>query len=123
MSDMKSLELLRALLRQTVAGQVAWKAADEKGTEFHAELGDYGLHLRTRFDRDYPDSPDYFLTIIDSHGREVEVISNISLRPLSDEKDADGRTPYATFSELYDAARRLALGVDDAIDSLLKKLG
>ena len=120
MHEQKSLELVKALYKRSQAGRLEWKPVDNN--QLRTELGEFTLDLLRVHDQDYPDEPDYFLTLVDSQGRDVETISNISLRPLMDQKDEDGLNPYQLFRLTFEHARRKAFGVDAAVDSVLKKL-
>ena len=120
MSDDKALNLVRLLYKRTTAGSIDWQYA--RKDEVSASVDEYSLVLRRQEDQDYPEQPDYFLTLVDSQGRNIETISNISLRPLMDRVGDEGLNPYQLLAETYRLARRKALGVDEALDSVLKRL-
>jgi len=126
MSDEKAFEralaLLHTLHSRTREGKVNWQETDDTRT-FQTESGDFDLRIRLLPDRDYPDQPDYALEVFrrDS-GRKIDTISNVTLRPVMDQKTPDGLNPYAVLEQLYEMARRKALRVDDVLDSILQTL-
>jgi hypothetical protein len=125
MSDDKTLErslaLVHALYKRTRDGAVDWQ---DVGTVdmFDAAFGDFRLRIRLVYDPDYPNEPDYLLDVMNAHGGTIETISNISLRPLSDRLTNEGLNPYTVLRQIFDMARRKALNVDEAIESILGEL-
>jgi hypothetical protein len=118
----RSLALLQALYAKTSRGETAWQETINSRT-FEAFLGDFVLRLRLIPDADYPDRPDYALTVVRAaDGKEVDTISNASLRPVMDRTTADGLNPYAVLERTYMLARRQALNVDETLDTILRQL-
>jgi hypothetical protein len=118
----KDLALVQTLYERTRAGAVEWQeTSDRRG--FETRLANFELRLQMIPDQNYPDDPDYELLVIDvSSGTEIERISNTSLRPVMDQKTEDGLTPYKLLVRTYEMARRQALRVDDALETILEKL-
>lgn len=128
MTDEKSrerqLSLLDALHARSREGRVNWMETEANNTNwFMAESGNFLLKIGEIFDPDYPESPDYALVITNAtNGKEIERISNISLRPVSDRDTPEGLNPYTLLQQIHEMARRKALRVDDVLESLLENL-
>lgn len=121
MTDDKALELAQSLHRRTLEDKIEWT---EGGSDraFQASFGNFAVEVREVPDRDYPDQPDYSIAVRDALGREIEQITNVTLRPVMDRTTAEGLNPYAVLQETYRLARRKALGYDKALDSILEQL-
>lgn len=115
----KDLALVQALYLRTKDGALDWKP---QGNRFRAESGGYVILVGSTVDSDFPNDPDYYVSLSDVSGVELERISNVSLRPVSDLKGPDGLTAYKLLSEIYQMARRKALRVDQVIDNVLASL-
>jgi hypothetical protein len=109
MSYPKLIELVKKLQQVTSTTGLNWKTTEAEGV-FQASLADYTVRLDMRRSR-MADGDEYFVSIFNWGGELVE--------ELGDE-DAEGMFPV--MKELYELARRQALGVDKAIDSILKDL-
>jgi hypothetical protein len=121
MTDEKALELIHSLHRRTLQGKVAWVAGRTQKS-FRMEFGAFSLEIQEIPDQDYSDAPDFAVIIFDSSGREVETISNVTLRPLKDRLMDNGLNPYAVLQETYKVARRKALGFDQTLDMIIDEL-
>lgn len=117
-----ALALVQNLYSRTREGEIDWHDTGLDRT-FEATLGDYSLLLTQVPDRDYPDQPDYQLRVLSNVSqKEVERISNTSLRPVMDRSTEEGLNPYNLLDRTYELARRKALGVDRALESILESL-
>ncbi len=126
MSEEKALEqslaVIEALYRQTRERKLQWNETSNPRL-FTTEFGDFTIESRAIPDSDYSDKPDYEIDIINTTtGRTIETISNISLRPVMDRTTKEGLNPYSLLEQIYSTARRQALKVDDALESLLHSL-
>lgn len=119
MADRKLLTLVDRLHRKTLAGQVPWTETTSQN-EYAANFSGLSLSIKTLFDPDWPDKPDYVVKILNTEGRLVEEFSNVELSTLV--TDAEPH-PYKLLEEIYRGARRIAMGVDNALDLLLNELG
>jgi len=118
----KALALVQTLHARTRDGRLDWRETGDEQT-FETELADFRLRIKLTQDRDYPDEPDYKLIVFKKDsGREIERISNVTLRPVMDRTTADGLNPYALLGETHEMARRQALRVDDALERILETL-
>jgi hypothetical protein len=120
----KELALVQTLYAKTRAGAVTWEEALDApfNAGFQTQLGNFKLRLRQIPDRDYPDQPDYELLVEDYSGKELEKISNTSLRPVMDRTTPDGLSPYNLLDRTYEIARRQALRIDEALETILEDL-
>lgn len=121
MSDTSLLILLSRLLKRTRENKIDWEPV-RNSDEFRANFGDYAVTIAKRPDPEYPEQPDYALTILDSESRPVEEVTNLSLAEIAEERDPNDPHPYTAMAELYERARRTALGADKAIRSILEDL-
>ncbi len=126
MTDDKTLETALALVQNLYArtreGEVDWQETGHDRT-FEATLGDFVLRMTQVPDSDYPDQPDFELRVLSNLTRkEIEKITNGSLRPVMDRSTAEGLNPYNLLDSTYEMARRKALGADRALESLLQSL-
>lgn len=130
-SLLKDLKLVETLYRRTVAGELAWSHLEEDSAAVWVPVGNHSLVIREIPDPEYPDEPDYELRIYGepllvaklTQAAPIQIVSNRSLRPVSDRKSEDGLTPYALLSKTYGHARRIAYNVDETVDAVLAALG
>ncbi|NWE39590.1 hypothetical protein HX875_08950 [Pseudomonas yamanorum] len=109
MSYPKIARLIETLLSQTEAGTLQW-AQTEKSEVFQASFPRYSIRI-------YPENssnfqPDYFLQILNEVGEIVEVVSDPDLRDVMD-------MAFTKMQNLYEGARRSAMGVESALDEIL----
>lgn len=119
----RHLALIKALHKRTREGKLNWQETNRLKW-FMVESSDLLLEIGEIFDPDYPEQPDYALVITDPQSKkEIERISNTTLRPVSDRTTEEGLSPYTVLQQIHGMARRKALHVDDALDSLIETLG
>lgn len=126
MSQERSLEralaLVQALHARTREGRVDWRETHD-ARMFATESGDFDISVRQVPDKEFPDQPDYKLEVVSrSTGRTIETISNVTLRPVMDRITSEGLNPYVVLEQTYEMARRKALRVDDALETILDSL-
>jgi hypothetical protein len=120
MKNPKYRELIKRLLEQTKRDVITWKITSEKNT-FNALFTGFTVQISSSWE--YSDEIGepleiYHVRIFNADGDEIAVIE-----PIDFEKgDFDERYPYYTFEDLFGWARSKAMGVDMAVDSLLKQL-
>jgi len=108
MSDSKIVRLIQGVVRQTDAGKIKWEVTETEET-FQASFPNYSIRLS------YSESnmgKDYWLTIINDEGLVIESVSDVQIK-----SELEGS--YRIMESLYVNARRVALGVDKALDELL----
>ena len=116
MSYPKMVYLVQKLYRRTDDGTAEWEETDIEGV-FQAPFPEYTVRLSMHSpDGHVPGSEDYVLSILNARGLKIEEVSDVDLA----EDLADS---YEVMKHLYRAARRKAMGVDQALDSILAALG
>jgi hypothetical protein len=118
--EQQAYKLVKQLYARTLAGKVRWEP--EGSVKVRTTFDPYSLVMYSVKDPEFPDSPDYFIEVVDDMDRTVETISNYTLQPFMEEK-FDDLNPYQLFSRLFLTARRNALGADRALGAILQQLG
>ncbi len=122
MTEQKLWELIKKICHQTQEGKITWDATVSKNRfqtafpKFTVEIGEYETSGQYG-----EESMDYRLTINDESGKALESISDVDVQTKITPTLPPGRA-FATMRDLYNNARRRALGVDAAIDALLSSL-
>jgi len=116
MSYPQMVYLVQKLYRRTDDGSVEWGETEIEGV-FQAAFSEYTVCISMQSpDGHVPGSEDYVLSILNDRGLKIEEVSDVDLA----EDLADS---YEVMRHLYRAARRKAMGVDQALDSILSSLG
>ncbi len=118
MLEKKFLDLLVRLHKKTMERKLEWTASFYDDKAFRTKLGDFAVTIGLRNDPDYPDQPDYVVQILGGNDKVLEEFSNVTLRGLS----TNDTNAYSLLDETYTNARRAALGVESAVESLLENL-
>lgn len=108
MSDSKIVRIIQAIDRETKAGRIDWEVTEIEGV-FQASFPNYSIRLSCE-ERDLGN--DYWFTIINNEGLVIENISDLDLKA-----ELDGA--FRFMEGLYANSRRIALGVEKALDDLL----
>jgi hypothetical protein len=115
--DTKRLEtLITKLHEKTMTEEVYWEKTSKEGL-FMATFPGYSVRIATRQNMSQPDEVDYIFAIYDEQGALIERIDDIELQAANKEFKA-----YKILAEIYDKARRKALGVDKAIEVIISEL-
>jgi hypothetical protein len=116
MADSKLVNLVKLLNRRTVEGNISWERTSDEGV-FNAPFKEYSVQISTAPTRGAElEGYDIVLRIYDDEGEIVEEIRDV------DFTTEEFLNPYGTMNEIYLIARRQAMGVDKAVDSLLNQL-
>jgi hypothetical protein len=105
----KLIDLLAAKQRQ---GKLAWEETERPKT-FQVAFSQSAVRISERAGED--DTDDIWISVFDEQGRLLEEFSDVDLKN-------EVQSVYSKMYELYEAARRAALGVDKALDSLIDEL-
>jgi hypothetical protein len=105
--------VLQALDKRTKAGEVPWNETETKGV-FQTSFPSYSVRL-FQASNPFEDASDFVLQIINESGDVVEETRDTDLTDYFEK-------PYIFMRDLYERARRRAMGVDDAIDEILRAL-
>jgi hypothetical protein len=116
MTSEKYLRLVSLLIKRTNENTAQWEPTSRDGV-FALSLPDYTV--RISIVRGGDDTQDVTFQIVNSEGTLIDTFTdNDAAAGLSDKTPA-----YRDISNLYDQARRQALGVDKALDQLIEELG
>ncbi|OGG48863.1 MAG: hypothetical protein A3F84_28115 [Candidatus Handelsmanbacteria bacterium RIFCSPLOWO2_12_FULL_64_10] len=114
MADQKLSSFVVRLYRKTRSGELQWKQTGARDV-FMAQFTKYSVFIHKCFDED--ERSEFFkLVIWNEDGEVVEELPSYVLREHVQEADE-------MLSEMYSTARRVAMGVDKALDALLEDLG
>jgi hypothetical protein len=116
MANEKQVRLIRRLIEKTNAGEVRWEAtADDE--VYQAAFPSYGVRVERRHDRWQNETEGYVVYVLNQEGTAVD--------EMRDENfvEADfGRSPFLQLQDLFQGAKRTALGADQALDAILGDL-
>ncbi|WP_330206609.1 hypothetical protein [Pseudomonas sp. AM14(2022)] len=110
MSYPKIAKLIETLLSQTESGALPW-AQTEKSDMFQASFPRYSIRIYPQRSHNSLE-PDYVLQILNDLGDIVEEVSDPDLQSVLE-------TPFLVMRNLYEGARRSAMGVENALDEIL----
>jgi hypothetical protein len=111
MKDPKARKLFEQVLEKTEAGRIRW-APTANDSEFETILpGELALIVSKTYEPDSYGNPDEQIAMT-LRGEDRELLRVTSGETVS----------WVEFGELYERARRNALGVDDKVDKLLGDL-
>jgi hypothetical protein len=111
MSYPKMALLVRKLLEKSRQGKIAWEQSPKAGV-YQASFPEFTVQIGTR---GREDETDVVLRIFNSGGQLVEEIADPELR-------GDIEKSFGVMMEIYETARRTAMGVEQALDKLLSEL-
>lgn len=112
MADDKLVKLVRGLNKQTLAGKVAWESTDRVGV-FQVSYPNYSIRISAK---ENETSEDIWITIINDVGDTVESFSDVTI-------SSSLPNSYRMMSNIYAEARRIAMGVNAALDEILGDMG
>ena len=118
MSENRLVTLLQVLHKKTIERKVDWEPTARDGS-FQAAFSTHVITLRSQHSQHEPDELDYVFSIVNDDGNTIESIDDVQLSNAI----GDVGSGYKLMKEMHALARRIALGAEDAIDSLLKELG
>lgn len=117
MADKKIAMLIQRLREKTDQGRIRWEKRAKDG-DFIASFPNYAVLLSIRSSPQFQNSDAYFLEILNEDGEIVEKVSDEDFEGDEfEEEDA-----FEVMEELYNSARRNAMGIEKAVDSLLSAL-
>ena len=114
MAYRKLAELVDKLLRQTLQNEVKWEETAKPGI-YQAAFVNFSVHISKS--QSSSDVTDYLISIFNEDGSEVETFDDNDLREFDSETGY-----YEKMKELYETARRMALGTENAINKILSIL-
>ena len=114
MEKPKTAILVERLHQSTVKGAVPWEETEEKGV-YQAAFPPYSIRISERDDG--TPEPDYVLSIYNEEGTLVDEI----VPSVVHEYIPSGES-YRLFKSMYETARRIAMGLEAALDKILEAL-
>jgi hypothetical protein len=113
----KRTTLVNKLHHRTVAGNAGWERTIQDGV-YQISFPGYTLRISKVFaGEEYPETPDYVIEIHNMNDVLIDEFSDRDLAPVF-----EGGGAFATMEDIYIRARRIAEGVDKAIDDILSSL-
>lgn len=113
MSDEKITRLVYKLAANTSNGSLGWEETEREGV-FQVSFSNSTVRIHCRESRQNRGEDEYVISIHNGIGIQVEEISDESVRGVENS--------FALFKNMYELARRKAIGLDQTIDSLLDDL-
>lgn len=112
MPNDKIVTFFELLKKLTNNGNMQWSVTSDDDI-YQSSFSNYSVQISKCPDEN--GEPDYFITIFDSNGETIEHLQPSDISPPY-------RKPYLEFSELFEITRRQALGVDQALDDIIKEM-
>jgi len=116
MADDKMVVLAKKLLSRTKEGKLHWEMTSHDDV-YQVAFANYVVRLLSRAGSEGPEI-DYIMQILNERGQLVDEVSDVDLTRLM----ASGETMFPAMRDLYDLARRTAMGVEQALTTLLDEL-
>lgn len=117
MADPKIYKLILNLYDKTKNGEVKWARSIDR--EFITSFRDYSVGVsQARYTGRKLRDNVVILKIYDAGGEEIENTASTDF-----DADSGALNGYDMLDYIYENARRMALGVDTALDTLLMELG
>ena len=113
-TEARMLKLVQRLHAKTQAGELQWEKTATANV-FQAAFPSYVVRLSVQ--TGVGGGTDYYVSIRDDAGNLIEQASDVTINSVM-----RGSKVFELMSELYSMARRKAMGVDKALDSLLTEL-
>lgn len=112
----KITEFFASLYFATIDNSIQWDKTVDDDT-FQTSFDNYSVKLILWYDP--PDTTEYSISIVDTEGKEI---ARIGPEDIPNNVTFKGKSPYAAFREMYEVARRTALGIEKALDDILQSL-
>lgn len=110
MQQNKLITFIHRLYSKSIKGELDWEQNDIEDV-FQLAFANYTVNISTRQAYNSPDI-DIIIAIYNEDGNIVE-------RVLDTDLTNSINHPYKVFNEIYNNARRKAMGVDSALDEIL----
>ncbi|MGE5270661.1 MAG: hypothetical protein ACM3JG_13420 [Thiohalocapsa sp.] len=114
----KYLQLLDRLIQKTDAGELAWEET-AAGDAFQVSFPNYAVILS---EAETPTTIDYVVELVNADGRIIDRFSDVTLERTDPSSQRGGPRHFDRMKALFEVARRQALGVDKALDEILREL-
>jgi len=109
--------IIDILQRRTMDDKLVWEETEEEGF-YQIAFPRYAVRVSKRPTKvSGTTGTDYLVSIYNTEGKLIDEVSDLDMQ--EDYTDSD---PYYMMKELYDNARRSAMGVQTALGDILKNL-
>ena len=115
----KLLTLAKSLHRNTMEGKIDWEDSAKKGV-YQAIFGNNTIQISAH-PSEFPGELDIAIKILDDSGNEVESFMDTDIGKMLDEGPTR-KSFYDSMAETYQTAKRIALGTEKVIDTILNIL-
>ena len=113
-------DFVQKLAKRTAEGRLNWERTETDG-EYQASFPSYSVRILVR-ETAAQNSEDVAVQIFGEDGALVEDFTDVDVA-LASENMMNGQQAFRFMSQLHKDARRKAMGVDKALDDLMKSLG
>jgi hypothetical protein len=113
MSYTKLGSLVELLYVNSQSGKIAWEETEQESV-YQVSFPEYSVRISHESDN-YNRGDELFVQIINSDGLVIEEASSEDIGSVLDEA-------HTKMKNIHDIARRQALGVDEAVDSIVSNL-
>jgi hypothetical protein len=115
MTALRYEKIVDLLAKKTEDNEIEWKESPISDI-YQVSFANYSLTISEVYNS-RQDVTDYVVSILNSEGNMVDSFSDVDL-----DKSSGGTRYLSILRDLYQNARRQALGVDKALDEILKEL-
>ncbi len=115
MSNPKLVATILKLHEKTKKGELQWEETSNERV-YQVSFPGYTVQMFHRLSQEGADALDYFIRILNENGGVLEESSDLDLKE-------EWEPSFRVMKELYEMARRRALGVEQALNNILKALG
>jgi hypothetical protein len=116
----KQKKLIALLLKKTQRGELDWSEAIGKEA-FQVSFKENSVRIRATPNQSSPEESDYEVALLNDEGRIVDSFTDIDLGNTENESAAKQRI-FAATRDLYDLARRTALGSEKVLNEILSEI-
>lgn len=114
----KFVRIILRLIASTKSGKLKWSESPVSG-RYDVAFANYTLSISSEAGRIRGNTD----IVIRIHGPEGDILDQITDEEFSSNEFYFGdKTPFAALNDLYHDARRNAVGIDQALDSILDEL-
>ena len=114
MSYQKTADIIIKISKKTQDDLIEWETTERAG-KYQVSFSNYSIRIFKSISNETPGDDDYIIQVINGYGETVEEVSDVDIKSLL--PDA-----YKIMKNTYELARRKAMGVDEALDSILDEL-
>jgi hypothetical protein len=116
----KQRTLVGLLLKKTRRGELEWSEGIAKDS-YQVSLSNNTIRIRPISNRETEELNDYEFSLVNRDGKVVDTFSDVEIGHTMGEGPTRNKF-YADVSELYEIARRTALGSEQVLNEILSEL-